>query len=89
MPFQELRELLVQVIISWQVLAVTVVVVLYLFLVSYVSALYRRPRAPSMSKRKRMLPSINVGRLLPKRKAKTEPALEGATDEDELGLEKE
>ena len=45
----ELKDLLFQVIKSWQVLAVTVVLVLYIYLVKYVSRSYHRPR---MSKTK-------------------------------------
>ena len=53
MPFKEVRELLAQVITSWQVLVVTIVVILYFSLVSYVADLYRRPRSPRMPKSER------------------------------------
>jgi hypothetical protein len=36
-----LKELLIKVITSWQVLAVTGVIIVYIFLVRYVSRLYR------------------------------------------------
>jgi len=50
----EIRKLLVQVISSWQVLAVTGVLVLYIFLVNYVARLYhRRNRAIVMPKIKK------------------------------------
>ena len=39
---QEVRRLLVEVIRSWQVWAVTAVLVLYVFLVNYVARLYHR-----------------------------------------------
>jgi len=72
----EVRDLLFQVITSWQVLVVTFVIILYFFLVSYVARLYhRRPRkAP-----------------LPRKKAKAEAkADEPVVDEsDELGLEEQ
>jgi hypothetical protein len=45
----ELKELLIQVIRSWQVIAVSVALVLYIYLVKYVSRTYHRPR---MSKSK-------------------------------------
>jgi hypothetical protein len=40
----ELRELLIQVIKSWQVIVITVALVLYIYLVKYVSRRYHRPR---------------------------------------------
>lgn len=40
----ELKSLLIQVITSWQVLVVTGVLVVYVFLVRYVAKLYRRSR---------------------------------------------
>jgi hypothetical protein len=48
----DLKELLSQVITSWQVLAVTGAVVLYMCLVNYVARTYHRPRL-SKSKPKR------------------------------------
>ena len=39
----EVRKLLLEVISSWQVWVVTVVLVLYVFLVNYVARLYHRP----------------------------------------------
>ena len=47
---KELMDLLFQVIKSWQVLAVTVVLVAYMFLVSYVARRYHRPRSVSRVK---------------------------------------
>ena len=41
-------DLLVQVITSWQVIFITVVLILYFFLVFYVARLYRKPRTPSL-----------------------------------------
>lgn len=45
---KELMDLLVQVITSWQVIFITVVLILYFFLVFYVARLYRKPRTPSL-----------------------------------------
>jgi hypothetical protein len=42
---KEIREMLIRVISSWQVIAASVVVILYFFLVSYVARLNHR-RAP-------------------------------------------
>ena len=47
---REVRELLFQVITSWQVIAITVVLVMYMFLVNYVSRSYNRPRRVSRSR---------------------------------------
>jgi len=54
----ELKELLPQVISSWQVLAITGILILYTWLVKYVARTYHRPH---LSKSK------------PKRKVKAEP----------------
>jgi flagellar biosynthesis/type III secretory pathway M-ring protein FliF/YscJ len=48
----ELKSLLIQVITSWQVLAVTGVLIIYVFLVRYVARLYRRNRPLSSSPKK-------------------------------------
>jgi hypothetical protein len=50
---KEVFHLLVQVIKSWQVIAVTIAIVLYMSLVSYVARAYHRPRAVSKSKTKK------------------------------------
>jgi len=48
---EEVRRMLLQVITSWQVLVVTGVLVLYVFLVNYVARIYhRRPRRTPMPK---------------------------------------
>jgi energy-converting hydrogenase Eha subunit F len=73
---EEVRKLLAQVISSWQVLAVTVVLVIYVSLVNYTTKLhYRRSRGlPKPTPRKS--------------KAKTsEPVT--ASESDELGLEEQ
>jgi hypothetical protein len=74
----ELISLLKQVIISWQVIAVSVALVLYLFLVSYVARTYKRPRDPSLVRRAKKGASPPVG----------EPDLE-TSDNDDLGLVEE
>ena len=73
---EELRNLLLKVISSWQVLAVTVVLVAYVFLIQFVARSYhrRRVRQPST----------------PKIKVKKEPAKMVVPQEsDDLGLEEE
>jgi hypothetical protein len=79
----ELKSLLIQVITSWQVIVVTVVIILYFSLVSYVAKLYRSPRSSSLFPSK------------PKKLKETAPAPEpgeeeGAEmDDDELELDDE
>jgi hypothetical protein len=73
----ELKNLLIQVITSWQVLAVTGVLVVYVFLVNYVARLYHRNK-----------PRPLYGRKPKKGKAGAAPAgeVEPSADDD-LGLE--
>jgi heme/copper-type cytochrome/quinol oxidase subunit 2 len=53
MRFGEIKDMLFQLITTWQVIAATVAVILYFFLVSYVAKVYRRARPPNGSKKKR------------------------------------
>jgi hypothetical protein len=53
MVSEELMKLLPQVIQSWQVILITIVIVFYLFLVCYVARTYHRPRSVSKSKPKK------------------------------------
>jgi Na+-transporting methylmalonyl-CoA/oxaloacetate decarboxylase gamma subunit len=54
MASMKLTELLTQVITTWQVLAVTVVLILYMYLVGYVARTYHRPHFVSKSKPKKV-----------------------------------
>jgi len=72
----ELRKVLIQVISSWQVLAVTIVLVLYVFLVNFVARIYRRPGRSN----RLLLPKIKPG-------ASELPVAPSETDD--LGLEEE
>jgi hypothetical protein len=75
---KELLDLLIQVVKSWQVLAVTAALVIYMFLVTYVARLYHRPRYSSKKAKKN-------------KAAAPEPAAENVeeTGDDDLGLEEE
>jgi flagellar biosynthesis/type III secretory pathway M-ring protein FliF/YscJ len=76
---KELTELLKQVIMSWQVIAVTVVLVIYIYLVTYAARRYRRPRMKSEKPNKRKSKSDAPAGPV---------AAEGGSDtNDELGLE--
>jgi len=74
---EEIRTMLVQVLTSWQVLAVTVLLVLYLSLVNYVARARRRISSKS-SKLKRKKKAAKV---------KFNSAPEIVSDDDGLGLE--
>ena len=67
--------MLAQVITSWQVLAVTVVLIIYISLVKYVARIRDRPKR-SKPKRKRKIPKPNFS-----------SAPEIVSGDDELGLE--
>ncbi|MDR2135839.1 MAG: hypothetical protein LBO76_04410 [Treponema sp.] len=76
----ELFDVLIQVIKSWEVLAVTGVLILYFFLVSYAARSHQRPGSPA--------------RTTGGGKAKKAPALSGepdveTTEGDDLGLTEE
>jgi len=72
----EIRKMLIQVISSWQVIVVTVVLILYVFLVNYVARIYHRSRRSS-------------GLLLPKAKPEAAPPIPAPSESDDLGLEEE
>jgi hypothetical protein len=73
---KELFDVLVQVIRSWEVLAVTGVLIIYLLLVFHAARGHKRPRAMART-------------IIPKKsKAVGEPDVE-TTEDDDLGLSEE
>jgi len=76
-------EVLKQIFTSWQVIVITIAIILYMFLVSYVARSYHRPRtskkAKNMFKKKQSQPVAEAGG--------PEEATEGADANEELGLE--
>jgi len=76
-----LFPILIQIIISWQVIAVTIAMVLFLFLVNYVAQTYHRPR--SVSKVKPQKAKIEKK---PKKAKKSEASVEDNSNEA-LGLD--
>jgi len=50
----ELSGLFIQVVKSWQVIAVTIILILYICLINYVARSYHRPRFVSQSKPKKV-----------------------------------
>jgi hypothetical protein len=74
----EVLKLFAGVISSWQVIAVTIALVLYFMLVSYVARLYHKPKAFSFTSRKK------------KQKPEKVPETGISQEEnDDLGLEEE
>jgi hypothetical protein len=73
---KELMYLLLQVIKSWQVIAVTIAIILYMFFVSYVARIYHRPRSVSKTKARKKAAA-----------GPEEVTSSGADTNDELGLE--
>jgi ABC-type Na+ efflux pump permease subunit len=53
MRLGEIKDMLIQVITTWQVIAASVVVILYFFLVSYVAKVYSHARSPGVAKKKK------------------------------------
>jgi hypothetical protein len=74
-----LSSLLKEVITSWQVIAVTVALVMYMFLVFYVARAYHRPRVKGIR--------IKIRKTKPVEKAGPEEVEGGGDSNDELGLE--
>lgn len=71
MNVHELLQLLPQVLSSWEVLGVTLVLIVYFFLVFYVARLYSRPKSFSM-----MAVPQKKAKSSGKPKAQSEPDIE-------------
>ncbi|MCL2804978.1 MAG: hypothetical protein FWD26_03465 [Treponema sp.] len=71
-------ELLKQVITSWQVIAITVALILFLNIVFYVARRYHRPMS---------MPKISFKGKKGKKAEKAAPQEEIVTHDDDLGLE--
>ena len=78
----EFFGLLKQILVSWQVIAVTVGLVIYIYIVSYVSKTYHRPRVKKekVKKPKKAEPVIQ-------QEGFQEEESGGSSSNDELGLE--
>jgi len=74
---EEIRALLAQVITSWQVIVVTVVLIIYIFLVNSVTKIRQRSGGDSSAKRRK--------KKIPKSQLPQPP--DAPSDDDELGLE--
>jgi hypothetical protein len=76
----EILSLLIQVVTSWQVIAVTIALILFISIVNYVSRMYRMPKAPKIKPGKRRSKS-SLNSEMP------EESSGGATVNEQLGLE--
>ena len=76
-----LLDIFKQIFTSWQVIAITLLVIAYLFLVSHVAKSYHKPRTSKKAKtnlfKKKAKPAA----------AEPEAAPSGSDSNDELGLE--
>jgi flagellar biosynthesis/type III secretory pathway M-ring protein FliF/YscJ len=77
---KEFLELLTEIIKSWQVIAVTVAIIIYLRIISSVAKAYRKPR---VKKEK----AIKTKKVEPTADAGPEEISGGGDSNDELGLE--
>jgi len=77
----EIRKLLVQVISSWQVLAVTGVLVVYISLVNHVARIYHKRR------RSTSLPKLKIKKEKAKEEAAASGAAPAAPESEDLVLE--
>ena len=76
---KEFLELFMQLIKSWQVLVVTVGLVIYVYLVSYVARSYHRPRVKKTK--------VKIKKAAPVQEAGPEETEASGNSNDELGLE--
>jgi len=79
---KEFFEVFTQIIKSWQVIAVSIVIVLYLKIVSYVSRSYHQPRQTKVKKEK-----VKPEKAAPAPAETPEKADSGSGSDEELGLE--
>ena len=75
----EVRRMLIQVISSWQVIAVTIVLIIYILIVKYVARIYNRGTRRSGNSNMPLIPKD--------KKKKSEKPVHSETDD--LGLEEE
>jgi hypothetical protein len=78
---KEFLSIVINVISSWQVIIVTIVIILYVSLVSYAAQSYRRPRSASVFKPKAKKKKIDT------HVSDTPEIFADDTINDELGLE--
>jgi hypothetical protein len=79
MRFGEIKDMLIQVITTWQVIAASIVVILYFFLVSYVARIRRTARPSRMSRKKRN--KASAGPVAVETEAESAPESEAIEEE--------
>jgi len=75
-----MKHILFDVITSWQVLGATIVLILYLYLVSHVARKYRRPRFVSKSRSRKKKAAATMASSTP------EETTDSANTNEALGL---
>jgi flagellar biosynthesis/type III secretory pathway M-ring protein FliF/YscJ len=81
---KEFFELFTQIIKSWQVIAVSVVLIVYLYIVSYVSRSYHRPRV-----KKAKAPKVKKAEAAAAKGPEETKSSESGNTNEELGLEEQ
>jgi len=79
MDREDLIKIIVQVLTSWQVIAITIAVLLYIFLVGHVAKSYHRPRTVKKVKEKKKKEAAPV--------AESDDITPVDDSNDDLGLE--
>ena len=72
-----LSDLLIQVITSWQVIAVTIALIFYIYIVSYAARKYRTPHAKKVKVKRKRATSVRA------------KSLEETSSNDDLGIEED
>lgn len=76
MVSKELMDLLAGVLSSWEVVAVTLALVAYFFLVFYVARLYRKPRSLSMGFKPKAAKPAKAAKAAPEASGDEDPEIE-------------
>jgi len=79
---KEFFNVLIQLIKSWQVIAVSIGLIFYFSIVSYVARSYHRPRVKRVKR-------IKTKKAAPVQEAGPEETESGGNSNDELGLEED
>ena len=83
MPTPEILNIVKQVLTSWQVIAVTIAILLYISIINYVSRSYRKPRV----KKERKVKVKKEAPIAAPLSDESNDDLPGGNSNDELGLE--
>jgi len=81
MDKDELIKIVLQVFTSWQVIAITIAILLYIFLINHVAKSYHRPRTNKkvkVKKKKEASPAANTNDVIPQNDSNDDLGLEEA-----------